>query len=336
MNPIKFMKLVVWEWMVDGISRRFSAGCTVRCAVAALTLASGCLAAAQEPDAPAQTNDVTAAELLSQLNALVQAADGAQAEDMAPSNELAATNGLPQASAPASGGDRPNRFIRPDNSNPSQGSSRPQINDRRSRGRRSSNSRPGQPGGNGPARDYSSGSDRTQANAAAGTNNGLVSLDYSAFKMIGDRNIFDPNRYPHQPGQARVVSKPKSIDYVTLVGTMSYEKGTFAFFDGTSSDYKKALKLTDSIAGYKVTNITPNSVKLAAGTNELNLSVGAQLRREEDGPWLLAGQFTPYAAAAASTSTNAVATTTTPGSDTTPVGADSDIIKRLMQKREKE
>ena len=77
---------------------------------------------------------------------------------------------------------------------------------------------------------------------------------------------------------------------MTLVGTMTYEKGTFAFFDGTSSDYKKALKLTDTIAGYKVTTIAPNGVKLASGTNEVELSVGAQLRREEDGPWLLAGQ----------------------------------------------
>ena len=83
---------------------------------------------------------------------------------------------------------------------------------------------------------------------------------------------------------------PKSFDSLTLVGTMSYEKGTFAFFDGTSSEYKKALKLTDAIAGYKVTNIAPNGVKLASGTNELELSVGAQLRREEDGPWLLASQ----------------------------------------------
>jgi len=334
MNSMQSMKLIVWEWMVDGICRQFSAGCAVRCAVAAITLASGFLAAAQEPDASAQTNDVTAAEVLSQLNALVQAADGAQAEDMAPSNELAATNSLPPASAPASGGDRPNRFIRSDNTNPSQGSSRSQSNDRRSRGRRSSNSKPGQPAGYGSARDYSSGSDRTQANAA-GTNNGLVSLDYSAFKTIVDRNIFDPNRYPHRPGEARVVSKPKTIDYVTLVGTMSYEKGTFAFFDGTSSDYKKALKLTDSIAGYKVTNITPNSVKLVAGTNELNLNVGAQLRREEDGPWLLASQFTSYAATPASTSTNGTATTST-GPDTASGGTESDILKRLMQKREKE
>ena len=330
MNPMRNIKLIV-----DG-SRLWSAiGFAVRMTTLWLALVCGFPVVAQEPDASAQTNDMTAAEVLSQLNALVQATDGSQAEDMAPSNELAATNSLPQAGAPASGGDRPNRFIRPDNSTPSPGSSRPQSNDRRSRGRRSSNSRPGQPGGYGSARDYSSGSDRTQANAATGTNNGLVSLDYSAFKMIVDRNIFDPNRFPHAPGQVRPTSKPRSADYVTLVGTMSYEKGTFAFFDGTSSDYKKALKLTDSIAGYKVTNITPNSVKLAAGTNELNLNVGAQLRREENGPWLLASQFTSYAATPASTSTNGTAATTT-GSDTTSGGTESDILKRLMQKREKE
>jgi hypothetical protein len=113
---------------------------------------------------------------------------------------------------------------------------------------------------------------------------------------------------------------------------MSYEKGTFAFFDGNSSDYKKALKLADSIAGYKVTNIAPNAVKLASGTNELELSVGAQLRREEDGPWLLSSQAISYSATPSSTATNGAATAT--GSDTASGGAESDIIKRLMQKRE--
>ncbi len=113
-------------------------------------------------------------------------------------------------------------------------------------------------------------------------------------------------------------------------GTMSYEKGTFAFFDGTSSDYKKALKLTDSIAGYKVTNITPNAVKLTSGTNEIDLSVGAQLRREEDGPWRLSSQAVSFSSTPASTATNGAASTT----GTTPGGAESDIIKRLMQKRE--
>ena len=77
-------------------------------------------------------------------------------------------------------------------------------------------------------------------------------------------------------------------------------------------------------------------MKLAAGTNELELSVGTQLRREEDGPWLLAGQSGSYAATPTSTSTNAAAATTTTGSDAASGGAESDIIKKLMQKREKE
>ena len=138
------------------------------------------------------------------------------------------------------------------------------------------------------------------------------------------------------PGTVRPASKPKSFDSLTLRGTMSYKKGTFAVFEGTSSEYQKVLKLTDSIAGYKVTNIAWNTVKLVSGTNELELSVGAQLRREENGPWLLTGQSTTYAATPSSTSTNAAAITTTNGSDTASAGAESDVIKRLMQKREKE
>jgi hypothetical protein len=60
------------------------------------------------------------------------------------------------------------------------------------------------------------------------------------------------------------------------------------------------------------------------------------LRREEDGPWLLTSQSASYAATPASTSTNTASTTTTTGSDAALLGAESDIIKRLMQKREKE
>src|SRR5262249_468863 len=64
------------------------------------------------------------------------------------------------------------------------------------------------------------------------------------FRIVTERNIFDPNRGP----AIRPRSGPtRSTDYFALVGTMSYEKGLFAFFDGTSSEYRKALKLGDSI-----------------------------------------------------------------------------------------
>ena len=67
---------------------------------------------------------------------------------------------------------------------------------------------------------------------------------------------------------------------------MNYdEKGPLAFFDGTRSEYRKVLKPGETIAGYKVEEVTPTSVKLASPTNEVQLAVGMQLRREDDGKW---------------------------------------------------
>jgi hypothetical protein len=312
MNPIKLMV-------------RELTGSLCRSAVLWSVFAVSPLVASQEPPGSSQTNDAPAAQVLSQLNDLIRADDPSQLEDMAPPNDLAPTNDPAQSNLMAASGDRgakSNRFDNPDKSS----------DDRRSRGRRSNRSRSNQ---RGSANDYSR-DDRAQTNSIAGTNNGLATLDYASFKVIVDRNIFDPNRRPHRPGAPAVVSKPKSLDSLTLVGTMSYEKGTFAFFDGTSSEYKKALKLSDSIAGYKVTDITANAVKLASETNELELAVGAQLRREEDGPWLLASQSSSYATTPGATFKSGAAATSTPSADPASGGAESEIIRKLMQRREKE
>jgi hypothetical protein len=144
--------------------------------------------------------------------------------------------------------------------------------------------------------------------------------------MVAERNIFDPNRFPRS-NRERV--QRKNVESFGLVGTMSYEKGDFAFFDGTSSDYRKVLKASDTIAGYKVLAVLPDSVKLARSTNELVLAVGTQLRRLDDGTWAMAAGAPAYEASpAVSNSTAQPAAASS--------GAESDIIKRMMQRREKE
>ncbi len=160
---------------------------------------------------------------------------------------------------------------------------------------------------------------------ATTTNSGPSALDYSAFRLVVDRNIFDPNRAPH----SRPTAQPKTFDSFTLVGTMSYEKGIFAFFDGSSSDYKKALKPEDSIAGYKVVAITSDSVKLMLNTNLVELNIGTQMRRREDGTWQRSANAETYAASTANSASNS-------SSEPTTSGAESDIIKKMMQRREKE
>jgi hypothetical protein len=160
---------------------------------------------------------------------------------------------------------------------------------------------------------------------AGGTNGGPASLDYSAFRAVAEKNIFDPNRH----GSTRAGPPPSRSDYFALVGTMSYEKGAFAFFDGTSADYCKAVRPEDAIAGYKVVEITPDAVKLARNTNVFQLSVGTQMRRRDDGSW-------QQVAASAADTASSGSQSAVSSNDVPSTGADKEVLKRLMQRREKE
>lgn len=135
------------------------------------------------------------------------------------------------------------------------------------------------------------------ANAAEQTNapatpppSAPAKLDYNAFRTISDRNIFNPNRYARSSGKTtRTDSRPASrVESLSLVGLMAYEKGVFAFFDGTKSDYKKVLPGPGEISEFKVTSVTPDLVHLSAGTNDFVLRVGTQVRRDDEGDWYLA------------------------------------------------
>ena len=162
----------------------------------------------------------------------------------------------------------------------------------------------------------------TLVNGETRPSNSSSSLDYSAFQLVADRNIFDPNRAPRT---ARPSAAPKTTDSFTLVGTMSYEKGTFAFFDGTHADYKKVLKQDDSIAGYKITAISPESVSLVLNTNVIQLNVGTQMRRRDDGSWEKMAASGSYASAP-----------TNSQNESAPSGAESDTLQKLRLRREKE
>jgi hypothetical protein len=120
--------------------------------------------------------------------------------------------------------------------------------------------------------------------AAAPATNSVSRNDYSAFKIVNERNIFNARRSPRYVPSERQRPRTRSESFA-LVGTMKYEKGLFAFFDGSQSDYRKVLKQDDTIAGYKITSIEPTRVILASATNEVELSIGKQLRREEGADW---------------------------------------------------
>jgi len=114
----------------------------------------------------------------------------------------------------------------------------------------------------------------------------------SDFKIIAERNIFNPKRYARSSTTRRDTPRTNSSpsETLALTGTMAYEKGWFAFFEGSRTSHNKVVKREDEIAGLKVLRVMPEAVLLASGTNRLELEVGQQLKRRDEGPWRSGGQ----------------------------------------------
>jgi hypothetical protein len=129
---------------------------------------------------------------------------------------------------------------------------------------------------------------------------------------------------------------------------MSYENKGYAFFEGTGNVRDKAFSPSDSINGYKIAEITNNTVKLAAASNQfITLKVGMQMRKEDNGPWKLVASSMPPSESTSSDSgsSDSGAQSSDDGAGAgadaaapTPSipGADSDVIKRLMRRRAEE
>lgn len=172
-----------------------------------------------------------------------------------------------------------------------------------------------------------------QTLTCAAQTNGSSGQSFESFRIITQNNIFDPNRSPrfgsYHPAS---VSRPR-VDAFALVGIMSYPKGKFAFFDGSSSDYKKVLEPGETIAGYTVKDITPQTVTLASNGKEVEMKVGKQLRKEGENQWRLDDYSEGMMDSGGTTDTAAVQTVTPPAGSNP---AENDILKRLMQQRQQE
>ncbi len=171
--------------------------------------------------------------------------------------------------------------------------------------------------------------------ARAQSTNDSSETGYSDFQVIAQRNIFDPNRYPSRGPRPR--SENRGAPTFSLSGTMSYRKGMYAFFSGTSEEYQKALQQGGTIAGYTVTKIDFNGAQLQNGGKKVDMKVGSAMRQEGDG-WVLSlpGQWneTPVADTTSSSTGTDTNASETPAVSLPSSGPTSDVLKRLMQQRQ--
>jgi len=105
-----------------------------------------------------------------------------------------------------------------------------------------------------------------------------TNLDYSYFKSIGEKNIFNPNRGIIST-QIRI-PKTNSVSFF-LRGTFTENGISWAVFDN------KVLKTNDSINGMKITDIQFYHINLLSKSNTIQLNVGSAMIKHEDSDWSL-------------------------------------------------
>jgi hypothetical protein len=159
---------------------------------------------------------------------------------------------------------------------------------------------------------------------------------FESFRLIAERNIFDPNRSPRVSRSSGGSEEPRrvpKIEAFALAGTMSFSNRHMAFFTSSSSQFQKALKPGDAIAGYQVAAVEIDHVKLEKDGAKVELKLNQQMRREDDGPWQISARAEMAASAPViSGSTPPAGGDAAPAA---PAGA-SDALKRLMELRAKE
>ena len=161
---------------------------------------------------------------------------------------------------------------------------------------------------------------------------------FDAFRLMRTKNMFDPNRRPARTetasAQRPAPARENKSSSLTLTGTMVTEGKTLAFFAGTRADYSKVLSVGDTVADCKITAIRPAEVEMERGGKPGVLAVGHQLQIEgapSDVP-AVEPAAAPVPGAAPADPTAPAGPTAGPA----PSNDKSDVLRRMMERREKE
>lgn len=151
---------------------------------------------------------------------------------------------------------------------------------------------------------------------------------YEAFQLIQSRNLFDPDRRASRVREeAAEATAQVHVESLVLTGTMVYEGRAFAFFGGSTPEYRQVLAPGSAIAGFDLVTITTTRVELERDGEHVVLLIGGRLRREGEGNWVSSAVAdAPVVGREPAASGQSVAGAST-------AGEVSDLMKRMMERR---
>ncbi|HEY1109740.1 MAG TPA: hypothetical protein VGE76_13925 [Opitutaceae bacterium] len=147
---------------------------------------------------------------------------------------------------------------------------------------------------------------------------------YDAFRVIADRNIFNPNR-TRARGPEEVAPK---VDTIALVGIVHDSGKVVAVFDSPDEGFRKALQVGENIADFSVTKIEDDHIELSGKDGKaFPFRMSQQLRRVEGGEWRTTGRDF----------VRIESSRDRPSKDTPAIPSDaSAVLRRLMEQRQKQ
>ena len=151
------------------------------------------------------------------------------------------------------------------------------------------------------------------------------------YQVIAQRNLFSPSRVGTPPPAPTVAAAPPApTETVTLIGVAVLEGEATALFAGSTPILSGARHPGDRLDQARISAVSTVGVSVDTGSPEgpLRLAVGQSLQRFQGQPW----QRSAEAVSAAASPAAAPAALQSP----TPSGDAGDILKRLLERRQKE
>ncbi len=174
---------------------------------------------------------------------------------------------------------------------------------------------------------------------------------FDAYKIVLERNIFDPARKPGstapQLEETPTTSTMETIptERLVLLGTLLNHQEALAFLEGSNLPAHGAVRRGEQIAGQLLLEIHTGHVTLENNGKRIELPVSWQMERSGEGEWQLSAATAPTdspaktadGAGTASQTTASTASNSSPAASP-PAATDAmtELEKRLMKRRLKE
>lgn len=159
------------------------------------------------------------------------------------------------------------------------------------------------------------------------------------YRILWERNIFDPNRVPPKPENAEEAAPPApeaTRDRLVLTGVLLVSNAHTAFFEGTSPAFNTHGVEGDAVGPFTLESVGMDGVVLTRDGARFSLAPGAALTGLNDAGWTVEeGAAAPRDMPATGSGTAAAPGSGAPPSGSTPAG-DTDILEKLKARRQQE